>query len=176
MGTINYKTSDYITMTIKPYDFDDIQEGYIEYLIDEGKTRDEAEEEATNEVVYDQLCDYYDADHDNAESIIDKYSLYYYHVTIEPGYYEGMQIMIENNYPIAFDDYQEKKEAQKEITKIRKMLEELAGCGYVSTYPGWCMGYADYDGTMADIAEAIKEMRSEAAFTPTWYTYNKCYA
>ena len=176
MGTINYQTSDYITLALNPYDFDDIKEGYIEYLIDEGKTREEAEEEATDSAVYDEMNEYYDDDRANADFIIKKYSPYYFHVTIEPGYYEGLSINIENNFPVFYDDYQEKKEAQKEITQIRKMLEELAGCGYVSTYPGWCTRFADHEGTMFDIAEAIKEMRLEVASTPTWYTYNRCCA
>lgn len=164
-------------MAIKPYDYDDARQAAIEVKRDyEGMSEDDAAEAVQDQDIYDTLEVWYDDDRDNAKAIIDKYDLYFYHVTIEPGYYDGLQIMIENNFPIAFDDYREKREAQKEITRIRSMLEELAGCGYVSTYPGWCMGYADYEGTLADIAEAIKDMRSEAAFTPTCYTYNKCYA
>ncbi len=32
MGTINYKTSDYITLAIRPYDFEDMKAAMIAYL------------------------------------------------------------------------------------------------------------------------------------------------
>lgn len=45
--------------------------------------------------------------------------------------------------------------------------------GLVKCSPGWCTGYADYNGTIAAIGEAIKAMRDEVKATPTWRQYNK---
>ena len=35
MGAVNYKTSDYITMGLKPYDFDDCKRDYLEWAATE---------------------------------------------------------------------------------------------------------------------------------------------
>ena len=173
MGTINYKTSEYITLTIKPYDFYDQKEALIDdYISEYYASRQEAENKINDDFVYDRICDYYAADSDNAQIILDKNQLWYFNMRVEMGYYEGVQVLIENNYPVCFDNYQEKQEAQKEITKIKSILEYLAGCGYVSTSCGWCMGYKDYKGTLKDIRAAVREMRQEVRTTPTERDYN----
>ena len=170
MGTINYKTSEYITLSIKPYDTDDIRQGIIddntsgEY---DGLTVDQV----TDDIIYNETLNYYDADAMNAQSIIDKYHLWYFRVAIEPGYYEGLSIDIENNFPVCFDDYIEKKEAQKEVTQLKQLLLDLAGVGYVQTFPGWVTGYNDYKNTLNGIKKAIKDIRQEVTTTPTYRDY-----
>ena len=172
MGAVNYGSSDYITLGIELYDFDDVKQGYIDFLIDEGMEPDDAENAATDQTVYDEIEEYYSCDRENAESIIRKYNPYNYHVSVKSGYYEGLYIDIENNYPVCFDDYKEKRDAQKEITNIKNMLLELAGCGFIQVYPGWITTYKDYQETKKAINEAIKDMRTEARTTPTWRDYN----
>lgn len=170
MGTINYKTSDYITLSIQPYDFEDIKAGIIDDIKAgdyEGITADMV----TDNMINDTIRDYYDTDVENAQGYIDKYNLYYFHVAIEPGYYEGLSIDIENNFPVFFDNYTEKKEAQKEITQLKQLLVDLAGVGFVQTFPGWCTGYNDYKQTLKGIKKAIKDIRSEVATTPTYRDY-----
>ena len=142
MGTINYYTSDYLTLAINTND-------YIEPYN-----------------YYD-----YEADTENAAAILDQYDFYYYHVTTKPGYYEGVSINIENNFPVAYDDYTEKREVQKEITQLKKALYDLAGVGFALCFPGWCTTYGSYEDTKKAINEAIKEMRNEARQAPTWRTY-----
>lgn len=136
MGTINYFTSNYITLGARIEDGADYED------------------------------DYY-----NAQEVIDSYKLYYYHVSIKPGYYEGFSVMIENNYPVAYDFYEDRAGANREITLIKKMLADLAGVGLVSCSPGWCTGYEDYNGTMQEINAAIKAMRAEVKTIPTWRQY-----
>lgn len=170
MGTINYKTSDYITLSIKPYETDDIRQGLID-AINAGEYDGITADMITDNMVYDEIREYYNCDEINAQSYIDKYNLYYFHVAIEPGYYEGLSIDIQNNFPVFFDNYVEKKEAQKEITQLKKLLTDLAGCGYVETSPGWCTGYNDYKQTLKGIREAIKDIRQEVATTPTYRDY-----
>lgn len=141
MGTVNYFTSDYITLGLKPYE------------------------------VYAQDC--YECDLENVENILSKYSFHYYYVKIEFGYYEGFSLRIENNFPIVFECYEDKCDAQKELTQLKKCLLECAKYGMVECYPGWCTGYEDYKTTCKDIKAVIKTMRGEVKSTPTWMQYER---
>ena len=97
---------------------------------------------------------------------------WYFHITLKPGYYEGFYIDIEYNFPVYFDDCTEKRDAQKEVTQIRRFLLECAAAGLVQYSPGWCTGYSDYKDTKTAINAAIKEMRREVQETPTHRQYN----
>ena len=152
MGTINYKTSDYITIGLKPYDSDD--------FIDEN-----------GDIDYDEMSSCYEADYDNIKYLLDKYNFYYYHITIEPGYYEGFSIDIENNFGLCHYDYESKREAQKEITQIKQFLIDCVNTGLRKVSPGWCTAYYNHDESIKAISEAIKEMREEVRTTPTDRTY-----
>lgn len=171
MGTINYFTSDYITLGIKPYSSYDLENDpcFMEEIQDQINEYGGTVENAIND--YIQEC--YEADYSNIEHELNKHSFYYFHIAIKPGYYEGFTLDIENNFSLCFDDYEEKQEAQKEITEIKKFLIDCAGMGLVQCFPGWCTGYNDYTGTKKAINEAIKEMRSEVKSSPTWAQYRK---
>jgi len=175
MGTINYGTSDYITLGIKPYDTDDFRndKDFMKFIENEWNV-DLSDDTQVLDAIYDEINDLYDCDRMNAQVIIDKYTLNYFKVTIEPGYYEGLyiDISLEN---AAFNDYKEKLDAQKEVTRIKSMMIDLAGCGYNSVYPGWCTTYHDYKTTLRHIKEAIKEMRADVKGTPTWKNYKPFY-
>lgn len=171
MGAINYFTSDYITMGVKPYDaYDfendpDFMEMVQEYMKEYGGTLESWIDD------YIKTC--YDADNDNVTAILEKYSFYYFHVTIKPGYYEGFTLDIENNFSVAFDGWEDKRAAQREITSLKKCLLECAGVGMVQCSPGWCTGYNDYKGTCKAIGAAIKAMRDDVKNTPTWTQYER---
>ena len=109
---------------------------------------------------------------DEIAAILDKYSFYYFHIALKSGYYEGFYIDIEFNYPIYFDDCTEKRDAQKEVTQIRRFLLECAAAGLVQYSPGWCTGYSTEKETRAAINAAAKEMRQEVQETPTAKQYN----
>jgi hypothetical protein len=144
MGAINYKTSDFITI------------GYNCNNID-------YEDEYYNEIIQD----YYD----QIAHRLTQYYFYYFHVALEPGYYEGFTIDIEFNFSYCFDNYEDKRNAQKEITQIRKFLYECCSdyeCCAVS--PGWCTTYYNYTETLKKIDGAIEEMRETVKNTPTWAT------
>ena len=168
MGAINYFTSDYITMGVRPYDFWDFKN-------DEDFLSDAKEYDVVNidDYIYATISDYYADDYDNVKAILDKYYFEYYHVTIKNGYYEGFTVDIENNYPLCYDTWEDRREAQKEVTQIKTMLHELADIGLVACYPSWCTGYSDYSNTLNEIERAITEMRDEIDNTPTWRQYNK---
>ena len=82
MGTINYGTSDYITMGIRPYDATKMQRDpeFMEYI-----NATAAEYGTTPETEIDNyIIDSYDADYDNAAAILDNYNFYYFHIAIKP--------------------------------------------------------------------------------------------
>ena len=146
MGAINYKTSEFITIgyDCSGIDYDD--EYYYEFISD----------------CYDQ-----------ASRALEKYRFYYFDVSIEPGYYDGFSINLEFEYT-CFDDYQEKKEAQKEITQIKKfLLECIENYECVAVWPGWCTGYDDYKETLQTLDAAVRNMRDTVKNTPTWRTRSK---
>ena len=171
MGTINYMTSSYITMGVRPYYFSDLENDadLMEEVSNEVKEYGGMVESCIQE--YINSC--YESDLMNIELVLSRYSFYYFHVEIEAGYYEGFTLDIENNFPVAFDGWEDKRAAQKEITSLKKCLLECAGCGLVACYPGWCTGYEDYNGTCKAIAAAIKDIREEVKNIPTWAQYEK---
>ena len=147
MGTINYKTSDFITLGYNC--------NYIDY--DDEFYNDDIQD------LFDQLQDQ-----------LKKERFYYFHIAIEPGYYEGYFLDIEFNYSVCFDGWEDRKEAQKEITQIKAFLLNCSNnfeCCAVS--PGWCTSYYDYKDTLNKLNAAIKEMRQTVQFTPTYTQYIK---
>lgn len=157
MGTVNYSSSDYITMGLKPYD--------PEFFEDENGAIDCEEME---------LC--YKDERENVEFILEKYSFYYFHVSVKPGYYDGFSLDIAFDFPCFFNDWEERREAQKEVTALKKCLLELSENGLVACSPGWCTGYCDAAGTRKGIAAAVKLMRQDVADTPTRRKYEAVYA
>lgn len=142
MGTINYKTSDYITIGYNC--------NYIDY---------------DDEFYNDIISDYYE----QAALRLSDYNFYYFHVTIEPGYYEGFSINIEFNYPYCFDNYIEKREALKEVTQIKAFLMEcINDCECCVVFPGWCTSYLNYKDSIKRLNEAAREMREAVKNTCTY--------
>jgi hypothetical protein len=143
MGAINYYTSDYITLGYNTSDIDYDYEFYYEDI---------------------------ESEYDEIKTLLNKEHFYYFNVTLKPGYYEGFTINIEYNFSYCLDNYFEKPEAQKEITRIKKVLLYIINnFNICAVYPGWCTGYADYKKTASEIDEAIKEMRGAVKDTPTYY-------
>lgn len=153
MGTINYGTSDYIT---------------IGYNLNWDDSEFETWEEMENEKQLD-IEDMYT----NIRAILNKYDFTFYHVTIEPGYYEGFYIDIENNFPYCYDSREDKRAAQKEVTELKAFLIECVNTGLVQVWPGWCTSYKTHNESIEAIKTAIKEMRAEIKSIPTWYTLNQ---
>lgn len=134
MGTFNYGTSDYITLA---YNFDSFR----------------GEEEDLRDFEIESM-------YSDAEKVLENFTFEFFKVSLLPGYYEGFYLSIESVY-IWYDDIQEKRAAQKEVTQLKQLLFTLAGIGLVSCTPGWCTGYRDAHGTKADIKKAVRAMRNE---------------
>lgn len=135
MGAINYGTSDIITLGVKPYDLDDLND--LDDL-----TRDERAA--------------YIAD-DYAAAIIADYSFDFFRVAPAWGYYEGVYIALSDNFYAA--SYADKRDALKEATRLKRLLLDLASVGFVRCAPGWCTGYSDHKSTVMAIRSAIQELK-----------------
>ena len=147
MGTINYGTSDYITIGYNCNNID-----YNDY----------------DESIFNLNNDYYEI-----ESLLMGTDFYYFHVAIKSGYYEGFYIDIEHNFPICYGGWEDKQAAQKEITQIKKFLLYCLDFGCCAVHPGWCMDYADYKTTLKEINAAVYNMREDVKKTPTYNNYYK---
>ena len=171
MGAVNYFTSDYITMGLRPYDRFDLENDrdFMEELEAEISEYGGTVENAIDS--YIESC--YESDYENIRYELKKHNFYYFHIAIKPGYYEGFALDIENNFPIALDSWEDRREAMKEITEIKQFLIDCAGFGLVACFPGWCTSYSDYNGTLKAIREAVKDMRNELKTVPTWTQYNR---
>lgn len=149
MGAINYATSNYITIGLKPYDYEDF-------------------EDENGNIDYDMMNDYYQNDYNNIETILNKYDFHYFHVVIKPGYYEGFSIDIENNYGVCYDCWQDKQAALKEATQIKLFLLECVDMGLCEVWPGWCTSYKSRNESIKAVKEAIRDMKEEIKGIPTW--------
>ena len=130
MGTINYGTSEYITIGLKPYNTDD-------YIFEDGS------------VDYDAMSIDYDCDIENVQFIMDKYNFSFFDINIKYGYYEGFYLDINANFD--FYNWQDKKDALKEATQLKNMLIECCGVGLCVVYPGWCTAYMPYKESVNNI-------------------------
>jgi hypothetical protein len=147
MGTINYGTSDFITI------------GYDCSVID-------YDDKYHHEIIQDN--------YDQIAYRLKDYRFYYFNVKLEPGYYEGYYINIEFNYSLCLDDYHDKRAAQKEITLIKRfLLECINDFDCVACYPGWSTGYDTYNASLKELDDAIYLMRETVKQTPTYRQFIK---
>lgn len=170
MGTINYKTSKYITMGLNCPDSYDLKqdESFMDEIRQEIENYGGTEEEA----IYNYINDSIECDYSNIEFELKKHNFRFFHISIESGYYEGFSLMIELDVD-TINDYTDKRQAQKEITEIKQFLIDCAGMGLQACFPGWCTSYFDYKETCNHIMQAIREMRQDVKSTETWYQYNR---
>ena len=144
MGAINYYTSDYITI------------GYnLKYL------------DYNDEFYHDIISDYYN----QVKYRLEQEYFNYFSIKLRPGYYEGFSLDIEHNFNWCYDNAEEKRLAQKEVTRIKQfLLECIQDFECCAVFPGWCTGYADYNESLEYLNAAIREMREAVKNTPTWRT------
>lgn len=147
MGTINYGTSEYITIGLRPYDIDDYRE------------------DDSDDIDYDQMNFDYDCDMENVKCVLNKYNFNFFDVSVQPGYYEGFYLDIETNFD--FYNWMDKKEALKEATQLKNMLFECCGIGLCEVWPGWCTSYKDYNESIENIKAAVWHIKQDIKSTET---------
>lgn len=101
MGAVNYFTSDYITMGLRPYDSLEL-ENDLEFM-EEMQTQVNEYGGTIENAITEYIEDCYNCDYENIKTELEKHNFYYYHIAIKPGYYEGFTLDIENNFPVALD-------------------------------------------------------------------------
>jgi len=149
MGAINYYTSDFITIGFNL--------NYIDY-------QDEEYLEDYSELI----TDYYE----QIRYRLKHEQFYYFNVELTPGYYEGFTIDIEFNYKICFDRWNDRNEAQKEITRIKTfLLDCINNFECCAVFPGWVTTYNNHNESIKLLNQAIKEMREAVKQTPTYNNY-----
>ena len=152
MGAINYGTSKYITIGLKPYNTDD-------YIFEDGS------------VDYDAMqIDYY-CDIENVQYIMDKYNFSFFDIDIKYGYYEGFYLDINTNFD--FYNWEDKADALKEATQLKNMLIECCGSGLCAVHPGWCTGYENYKDSIDSVKVAISEIKDDIKRTKTFLQEQK---
>lgn len=154
MGAVNYFSSDYITM------------GYDLSAWDENDFSSYEEMEEEKAVDMDEMFS-------TISEMIECRRFWYFHITIKYGYYEGFSLDIENNFPVAFDNWEDKRDAQKEVTQMKAFLFECVNMGLCQVFPGWCTSYLSRSDSLQGIKKAIAAMREEIRNTPTWTQYNR---
>ena len=112
-------------------------------------------------LIYEEVCEIYK-----------KYDFDYLNVSIQPGYYEGFYIDIEDNF-LYYDDWNEKRVVLKEATQLKKFLLECVENGLVKVNPGWCTGYYDYEDSITEVHKAMKQLKMDITNKPTYKTYKR---
>ena len=162
MGTINYRTSDYITMGIYPqteWDFRDDEAEIIENMLTNGYEEEDITDNAYTDYVYDLIASYEEDDYYQTKEILEEYDFENFTLSIEAGYYQGFSLNIEYEHDgWDFDDIEDKNNAKMEVERVKECLKRLADIGLTACYPSWRTSYEDYDGTLAKIEEACAEM------------------
>ena len=153
MGSINYFTSDYITIGV---DLNALHDN-IENEFDDDYSRDY------------YISDYINDLYDDVEALLKQYDFYYFNVRVKPGYYEGFSIDIEYNFAYCLDSWRDRRDALKEITDITAfLLKCINDFNLCAVSPGWCTTYYSRNDTIKKLKDAIEEMRDTVKRTPTW--------
>ena len=165
MGTVNYKTSDIITLGLRPYEPQDFE--LDPDFMEDARRQSRLYGDNLNSIIYQTIADYTEDDQQTAEHIINRYSFEFFTVTIEPGYYEGFSVNIFNDLPGEYWDMEERQQALTDAANLGDMLKELVNTAcLVEVMPGWITTYHDTDRTLWDIRKAIKGLIYDINDTP----------
>ncbi len=147
MGTVNFMTSEYITIGLEPYDSDD-------FLTEDG------------EVDYGYMEDQYREDFCTFDDALSGYDFDFFDVRIEWGYYDSFCILIEHNWGDCFDWKEDREEAEKEVDPLEKLLLECIDLGMCEVWPGWCTKYRTREESIQAVKKAMEELRKAIRETP----------
>jgi hypothetical protein len=169
MGTVNYKTSDIITLGLEPYEPRDFE--LDPDFMEDARRQSEEYGDDIDSIIYQTIADYTEDDRQTAADIISRYSFEFFTVTIEPGYYEGFSVNISNDLPCEYWDADEREQALTDAANLGDMLKELVNDACLcEVCPGWITTYHDTDRTLTDINKAIKGIIYDNNDTPDYTT------
>ena len=147
MGTVNFRTSNYITIGLEPYDSDD-------FINDCGM------------VDYDRINDEYQYDRDNIDDVLEDYDFDFFDVYTDGGYYESFCLLIEHKWGDCFDWKEDREEAEKEVDRLEKCLRECIDNGLCVVHPGWCTSYLGLNESYRELGIAMEDLRKTIRETP----------
>ena len=108
---------------------------------------------------YEEDWDFCEDDYNQVKWELERHNFNYFNIELKGGYYEGFYLDLEFKF-LWLDNYNEKLEALKEATKLRKLLEKcIYDYNMVVYYPGWCTGYEDKKTSLKMVKNAIKEQK-----------------
>lgn len=176
MGAINFKTNNILITLCKNETYfindSDIEEYKKEY--EEINGAELTENEARN-LYYNYISDLESEEFEEINKLLKTYNFEYYKIKLESGYYNGFQLLIDYEY-LYFDSYIEKKENQKELTKLKNLMIELINnYNMLSCWPGWCSSWHDKKETLKELKEAITAERGRINKTPYFKEYENNY-
>lgn len=160
MGAINYGTSAIITLATRFQYADDFREEAQEEARETGETDIDA-------IISRMMEANEEADSENASFILRDFSAAFFRLAIAPGYYEGLQIVINDDRPREYDDA-EREQARRDVDELEKALLALAGVGFTETWPGWCTTFRSYSETVETIRAEADKIREEIDTAPNW--------
>lgn len=165
MGTVNYKTSDIITLGLRPYEPSDFE--LDPDFMEVANCQSEEYGDDIDSIISQAIADYTEDDRAQAERIISRYSFDFFTVTVEPGYYEGFSIDIANDLPGEYWDADERRQALDDAANLGDLLQELVkdAC-LVEVWPGWCTTYQDPAHSLTAVKKAIRGLIYEINDTP----------
>jgi hypothetical protein len=168
MGTVNYETSKYITIGLEPVSRYDLENdlAFIEEMQAEAEAFGAPLESAIDSYIEDCTSSIFY----NVSKILEKYNFTFFNISLQPGYYDGFSIQIQDEFNY-YDDWTEKREALKEVTKVKSFLLECVSSGLVQCFPGWCTGYATPEESRRGIAAAVAEMKKGIKQAHTFRSY-----
>ena len=165
MGTVNYKTSDIITLGLRPYEPRDFE--LDPDFMEDARKRCEENGCSLFDWIEGTINEYTEDDRQTAADIISKYRFEFFQVSIEPGYYEGFSVYISNDLPGEYWDADERQQALTDAANLGNMLKELVNTAcLVEVWPGWLTTYHDTDRTLQDIRKTIRGLIYDINDTP----------
>lgn len=162
MGTINFKTSDYITLGYKIRDSWDISHDPIfkNFILEEmyANGYDDSDFEWYSEM---RINEYAESDYDEISSALDRQRFSFFDIKLENGYYEGFQLLISANYDPDFLTKDDRIDFLAEVSHIREFLNLCVDYGMLECHPWWCTTWERADTTRADIDRVCDRIKEE---------------
>ena len=163
MGTINYFTSDIVTMVHDSnlYDRDFIRE---ECILNDSDVDPDDVTDADIDFIIDNFINDQISELENYVGF-DAPAMEFFKLSVKYGYYEGAQLIIDDSTKYGFDSEEERADALKEADTLKTALLDVYELGFCACAPSWCPKYYNHDETTQEIDNAINDLKSRITNT-----------
>lgn len=158
MGTINYLTSDVITLVhdSSMYDRDFIRD---ECILNDSDVAPDDVTDSDIDFVIDNFINDQISELDNYVDF-EAPSMEFFKLSVKYGYYEGAQLVVDDATKYGFDSVEERADALKEADTLKTALLDVYNLGFRACSPSWCSKYYNDDETRLEIDNAINELKN----------------